>query len=160
MMVASGVSVVEAAGNGCVNFDDAVFLDMFNTNLNDSGAIWAGASLSDSRTPTCYSNYGDRVNLHAWGESVASLLFLRDDEIPLFDSGLDRRYGPNFGGTSSAAPIIAACVASVQAQANTTILGPMSPGIVRDLLMESGQPQTGELSKPIGPMPDLSQINF
>lgn len=159
-VIAAGITVVEAAGNGCVDFDDPVFQDMFNTDLQDSGAIWAGASLADQRSPTCYSNSGSRVNLHAWGEQVATLLFLRDDEVALFDEGLDRRYGPNFGGTSSAAPIIAACAASVQGQAGATILGPLSPLEVRSLLMETGQPQTGELNRPIGAMPNMENIAF
>ncbi len=159
-IVASGISVVETAGNGCVDFDDPVFQGMFNTSLQDSGAIWAGASLADQRTPTCFSNSGSRVNLHAWGESVAALLFLRDNEAPIFDAGPDRRYGPNFGGTSSAAPIIASCVASVQGQAMSTALGPLSPSEVRDLLIETGQLQTGELNRPIGPMPDMENIQF
>ncbi len=159
-IVASGISVVETAGNGCVDFDDPVFQGMFDTTINHSGAIWAGASLHDSRTPTCYSNSGERVDLHAWGESVSALLFLRDDEVALFDAGLDRRYGPNFGGTSSAAPIITACVASLQAQSKSAFLGPMSPAEVRDLLVTTGQAQTGELDRPIGPMPDIGDIEF
>lgn len=159
-IIAAGITVVEAAGNGCVDFDDPVFQDMFNTSLQDSGAIWAGASLADQRSPTCYSNSGVRVNLHAWGEQVATLLHLREDEVAIFDEGLDRRYGPNFGGTSSAAPIIAACAASVQAQAGATIMGPLSPLEVRELLMETGQPQTGELDRPIGPMPNMENIGM
>ncbi|WP_223789432.1 S8 family serine peptidase [Marinicella meishanensis] len=160
MMVASGISVVEAAGNGCVDFDSNVFQSMFDTQSYDSGAIWVAASLSDERAPTCYTNHGSRVDLHAWGESVAALLFLREDEVALFDAGPDRRYGPNFGGTSSATPIVAACVASTQAQAKMSVAGIMSPLQVRSLLKETGQPQTTALEKPIGPMPNMENINW
>jgi len=35
----------------------------FNRNVRDSGAILVGASLSSSRTPTCWTNFGDRVDV-------------------------------------------------------------------------------------------------
>ncbi len=156
----SGITVVQSAGNGCVDLDDAVLMGMYSDPANDSGSIWAGASLHDSRTPTCYSNSGARVDLHAWGESVAALQFLRVGEIPIFNAGDDRLYGPNFGGTSSAAPIIGACAASVQGQALAAQGAPLTPAEVKTLLLDSGQAQTGELNRPIGPMPNMEEIDF
>jgi serine protease len=154
-MTADGITVVETAGNGCVDFDSATFDEMVGNPGSDSGAIWVGAGQSAARAPMCYSNSGARVNLHAWGESVAALAFLREDEIAIFDKGPDRVYGPNFGGTSSAGAIVAGVVASLQGQVKADSGSPLTPAEVRDVLIDTGTAQTGELGRPIGPQPDL-----
>ncbi len=159
-LIAAGIVVVETAGNGCVDFDSAIFAEVSNNGGNDSGAIWVAASESAQHRPICYTNFGSRVDLHAWGEHVAALSYLRMDEIPLFDKGLDRLYVPNFGGTSAAGAIVAGAAASVQGQAIAATGQPLSPETVRDLLRLTGTPQTHDLQRNIGPMPNLGAIGF
>lgn len=151
----AGVTVVEVAGNGCVDLDDASFDGWFDRAVQDSGTLLVGASLSTERTPTCYSNSGSRVDVHAWGENIACLGFVREGEVPIFDKGTNRLYGPNFGGTSGAAAIVAGAVASLQGASKAWFFVPRTPAEVRELLSQNAIPQTGELDRPIGPMPDL-----
>lgn len=160
MLSMAGITVVETAGNGCVDFDSPVFENMFDNAATDSEAIWVAAGKSTERTPMCYTNHGIRVDVHAWGESVVTLSYLRDGEIPVFDKGLDRLYVPNFGGTSSAGAIVAGAVASVQGQAKAAFGQPLAPTLVRLLLVGTGTPQTGGFDRQIGPMPDLGSIDF
>jgi hypothetical protein len=147
--------VVETAGNGCVDFDSDVFQGQFADAANDSGAIWVGASLAAARTPTAYSNFGSRVHVHAWGEQIVTLSYLRDNEIAVFDKGPDRLYVPNFGGTSGAGAIVAGAAASVQAQVIAANGTPLSTSDLRSVLITTGTAQTGDLDRPIGPMPDI-----
>ncbi len=154
--VLAGITVVETAGNGCVDYDDASFDGWFDRTEQDSGAILVGAGLSASRQPTCYSAFGSRIDLEAWGENVVCLEFVRASEVPVFDGGPNRLYGPNFGGTSSAGAIVAGAVASLQGAAKAAHLGiPLDPLAVRDLLTTTGTVQSADLGHPIGPMPDL-----
>src|SRR5690606_34086159 len=141
-LTAIGITVVETAGNGCVDFDSDVFEDKFSSSAGDSGAIWVAASEALERSPMCYTNLGSRIDLHAWGESVVTLSYLRENEVPVFDKGPDRLYVPNFGGTSSAGAIVAGAVASVQGQASVMQGQPLAPAFARQLLMETGTPQT------------------
>jgi serine protease len=156
MATSMGITVVQVGGNGCVDYDDVSFDGWFDRDVQDSGSIIVGASLSTERAPTCYSAYGSRIDLHAWGENIVCLQFLREDEEPVFDAGPDRLYGPNFGGTSGASAIVAGVVASLQgvAKANAPFV-PLTTDEVRDLLRDTGTAQAGELDRPIGPMPDL-----
>lgn len=151
----AGVTVVEVAGNGCVDLDDASFDGWFDRAVQDSGAILVGAGMSTERTPVCYSSSGSRIDVHAWGENIACLGFVRDTEVAIFDKGTNRLYGPNFGGTSGAAAIIAGAVASLQGASKAWFFTPRTPAEVRELLSENATPQTGELNRPIGGMPDL-----
>ncbi len=157
-LVASGIVVVQAAGNGCVDFDSVVFEDLYG--VDHSGAFWVSAGLSDVRAPTCYANYGERVDFHAWGESVAALGFVREEEEPLFDKGLNRLYGSNFGGSSSAAPIVSACAASIQGQALTKYGEALAPAELKALLLSNAQPQIEDFDRPIGPMPDVGTLEL
>ena len=156
MATSMGITVVQVGGNGCVDYDDVSFDGWFDRDVQDSGSIIVGASLSTERTPICYSAYGSRIDLHAWGENIVCLQFLREDEEPVFDAGPDRLYGPNFGGTSGAGAIVAGVVASLQgvAKANAPFV-PLTTDEVRDLLRDTGTAQAGDLDRPIGPMPDL-----
>jgi serine protease len=153
LATALGIMVVEAAGNG--NHDLDTYLEngqpVLSRNQRDSGAILVGAgtsSIPHGRIPT--SNYGSRVDCYAWGEAVATC-----------DSDVQGQslYRSDFGGTSSAAAVIAgaAIVAQGLAAQKKTRLWPRD---LRRLLSETG---SGTLSKnhpgdKIGVMPDLSQM--
>lgn len=65
---AIGIVVVQAAGNGRSDFDDPAYGGLFDRTTRDSGAIIVGAGTSDTHGPTCFSNYGSRVDVQGWGE--------------------------------------------------------------------------------------------
>ena len=146
---ASGVHVVEAAGNGSVNLDDPAYHGAFDRSVRDSGAILVGASSALTRSPMCWTNHGSRVDVHAWGEKVVTLGY-----GDLFHSGEDQAYTASFSGTSSAAPIVVGAVASLQGAAQAAGQGSVEPRALRELLSRTGTPQaSGE--KRIGSQPDL-----
>jgi hypothetical protein len=55
---AAGKIVVEAAGNGGMNLDSAIYGGNFNPAVRDSGAILVGAGGSSTGQPHCYTNAG------------------------------------------------------------------------------------------------------
>ncbi|WP_437912650.1 S8 family serine peptidase [Sorangium sp. So ce302] len=150
---ANGIIVVEAAGNGSVDLDDPTYGGVFDRSVRDSGALMVGASLSTSRSPTCYSNTGDRVDVHAWGENVVTT----GGAGELYSGTLGARdtYTAGFSGTSSASAVVSGAVAVVQSVAQQAA-GPLTPQQLRDLLVNSGKPQQGELSREMGPLPDVA----
>lgn len=149
----NGVIVVEIAGNGSVDLDSPVFGGAFDRSVRDSGAIMVGASLSDARTPKCWTNFGKRVDVHAWGEGVVSAgggdLFVGASGSP------DTYYTGSFNGTSSAASIVAGGAVSVQGIAYGEQVAFLEPEQMRELLRSTGIPQSGDLDREIGPMPNL-----
>jgi hypothetical protein len=148
---ANGVVVVEAAGNGSANLDDAAYGNLFNRAVRDSGAIVVGASTATTRVPMCWTNYGSRVDVHGWGEQVATMGY-----GDLFASGEDQYYTATFSGTSSASPIVTGAAASLQGVALASGRGALSPREVRQILAETGTPQAAS-SQNIGRLPDLRQ---
>ncbi len=147
---ANGVVVIEAAGNGSVDLDAAAYARLFERGFRDSGAILVGASLATRRAPTCWSNFGQRVDGHAWGQKVVTTGF-----GDLFAGAEDRWYTSLFGGTSSATPIVAGVVANLQGVRRAHGLDPLDPLALRDLLRQSGTPQVAGLPRAIGPQPNL-----
>jgi serine protease len=148
---ANGVTVVEAAGNGSANLDAAAYGNAFNRNVRDSGAIVVGASTATTRVPMCWTNYGSRVDVHAWGEQVVSMGYGN-----LFGSayGEDQWYTASFSGTSSASPIVTGAAASLQGVVRARGQAPLAPRAVRQILAETGTPQAVS-SQNIGRLPDL-----
>jgi serine protease len=151
---ASGDIVVEAAGNGGTNLDDPAFGGAFNRSVRDSGAVLVGAGLSnDPSTPSCFTNWGSRVDVHGWGDSVATMGF-----GDLFDGNagggpdINQLYTGFFNGTSSASPIVTGAVADLKGVALANGLG-MTPAQTRQLLVATGTPSPS--SKHIGSLPDL-----
>ncbi len=124
---ARGIIVVEAAGNGQMNLDAVHYAGRFNRILRDSGAILVGAGEPLTREPECFTNFGNRVDVQGWGSSVATLgygdAFSHEECVWFFDGktyhhlcSTDKRqsYTRSFGGTSSASPIVAGAVCSIQ----------------------------------------------
>ncbi|HEX8819896.1 MAG TPA: S8 family peptidase [Archangium sp.] len=146
---ANGVHVVEAAGNGSVNLDDAAYRGAFDRSVRDSGAIFVAAGTATTHAPMCWTNHGSRVDVHAWGEQVVTLGY-----GDLFSSGENRSYTATFSGTSSASPIVVGAVASLQGAALAAGQGPLEPRALRDLLSSTGTPQASG-TKRIGSLPDL-----
>ncbi|GMU09563.1 S8 family peptidase [Corallococcus caeni] len=150
---ANGVTVVEAAGNGSANLDEAAYGGVFNRGVRDSGAIVVGASTATTRVPMCWTNFGSRVDVHGWGESVASMGY-----GDLFGSayGEDQYYTGTFSGTSSASPIVTGSALSLQGVARARGTGALDPRYVRGLLASTGTAQAAD-SRNIGRLPNLRQ---
>ncbi len=159
---AKGITVVEVAGNGGENLDNqAVYGELFDLNYRNSHAIIVGAGYP-ALSPTnlereSYSNYGARVNLQGYGSEVYTTGY-----GDLFDGSgdLDQYYTTNFGGTSSASPIIAGAVASIQGYMKANFGTVLNPDYILDILSETGTAQLGNTLEHIGPRPNLdSAIN-
>ncbi len=163
--VGRGVIVVEAAGNGGQNLDDAVYnmrpagfpanwTNPFNPANPSSGAVLAGAGMPPSGTHgriahpgwgdvyadrgRCFfSNYGARVDAQGWGWEVTSTGY--GD----LQGGANRDlwYTDQFSGTSSASPIVVGALASVQGVLRAQGRIPLSPARAIELLRNTGSPQ-------------------
>jgi hypothetical protein len=154
---ADGIVVVEPAGNGATNLDDPAYLGRFDRSLRNSGAMIVGAGSAPgcafpphSRMP--FSNYGGRVDLQGWGECVVTTGY------GYLTPGVSKNewYTGTFGGTSSASPIVAGAVAALQGINIQRNGNPLSPAMVRDVLVATGTPQdTSSDSGHIGPLPNL-----
>lgn len=162
--------VVEAAGNGSEDLDDPWFGGYFDRTIQDSGAIMCAASGSDHLYAMWYTNYGSRIDIHAWGEDVTTCGY-----GDLY-SGQNKNqwYTDSFSGTSSASPMATAGVAILQGICAQHGQGPVEPLEVRRILNDTGTPHqdptkeigprvncaaaTSELSFPIGLVPLSAEI--
>jgi subtilisin family serine protease len=154
-----GIVVVEAAANGFDNLDHPGYNGAFDKSVRDSGAIIVGAGMppegqygpGPDRERWPDSNWGSRVDVQGWSRSVATCGYGNLQR----DMGEDHWYTDRFGGTSGAAAMVAGAAAAIQGIVKARQLPPLKPEQVRDLLISTGTPQTGDLSKNIGPRPDL-----
>jgi serine protease len=157
--VAQGVVVIEAAGNGGVNLDQAACSGVFDRTLQDSGAIIVGAGQPPSsgadRQREGFSSFGSRIDLQGWGSGVVTTgygdLYLASDRPA--DPGF--WYTGGFNGTSSAAAIVAGAVANLQGIALAQSGVPLLPVQMRMLFVQTGSPQLGNIAEPIGPRPNV-----
>jgi subtilisin family serine protease len=154
---ARGVIVVEAAGNGGEDLDHRIYRRAFDRTHRDSGAILVGAGGPPregyaDRERLEFSNYGSRVDVQGWGRKVATL----DYGDLQACSGADRHYTGEFGGTSSASPIVAGAAVILEgaARARGQVVGAAE---LRALLRRTGTPQAGNTAEAIGPRPDLAR---
>ncbi|TKB61261.1 MAG: hypothetical protein E8D49_03240 [Nitrospira sp.] len=157
--VAQGLVVIEAAGNGGVNLDQAACSGVFNRTVQDSGAIIVGAGQPPSsgadRQREGFSSFGSRIDLQGWGSGVVTTGYgdlYRDPDRPA-DPGF--WYTGGFNGTSSAAAIVAGAAANLQGIALAQSGVPLPPFQTRTLLVQTGSPQLGNIAEPIGPRPNL-----
>jgi serine protease len=157
---ASGRIVVEAAGNGAMNFDNPFYGGAFDRSQRDSGAIIVGAGKSGvgtnapARQPECWSNYGSRVDVQGWGDSIWTLGY----GYGWFDStspaDQDQWYTDRFGGTSGASPMVVGAAASINGMRKAAGLPVLTPLKMRRLLRNTGTSQVRS-HKQIGPLPNL-----
>lgn len=145
---ARDVMCVEAGANGSQNLDDASWGGLFNRNVRDSGAIMVAAGTPNGLVAESFTNYGSRMDLHAWGSSIVTTGY-----GDLYNEGPQQtRYTAGFSGTSGASPMVtgaALCLAGIARAAGV----PFTPEILRSVLHDTGTPQQGALL--IGPRPDL-----
>jgi hypothetical protein len=157
-----GVIVIEAAGNGAEDLDHDEYKRKFDLKKRDSGAIMVGAGAPaidgwKDRSRLDFSNYGSRVDVQGWGRIVATLDY---GDLQGCDATA-RKYTNQFGGTSSASPIVAGAALLVESIVKTEKGCPLKPRALRTLLAETGSPQTdgphGSAKQKIGPRPDLAR---
>jgi PKD repeat protein len=148
---AGGYIIVEAGGNGAENFDDeTIYGRLFDRTYRFSGAIMVAASNS-SHQPASFTNYGDRLDVHAFGTWDVYTLGYGD----LYGSSPDDYYTNSFAGTSSASPIIVGACAVLQGVYKAAYGSTMDHDQLRSYLTTYSTPQAPS-SKPIGPLPDLA----
>ncbi|HKP11858.1 MAG TPA: S8 family serine peptidase [Blastocatellia bacterium] len=156
---ARGIIVVESAGNGFENLDDAAYDGKFDRARRDSGVIMVGAGLPEGgvygpgpdRTRTAESNYGSVVDVQGWGRYITTTGYgdLRRE------LGENNWYTIDFGATSGAAAMVAGAAAVLESIVKERGQPPLSPSALRQLLKATGTPQAGDVSKRIGPRPNL-----
>ncbi|MFD1215971.1 S8 family peptidase [Microbulbifer celer] len=144
-----GVHVVAAAGNGNINLDHSYFNGRFDPNQRDSGSLLVGAADPATGLRASFSNYGKRVGTFSWGWNVTTTGY----------GGLynetNAKYTATFSGTSSANPIVAGAVASLQGIASAAGLGALDTGDMRELVNLTGYPMQNGDDTTIGTHPDL-----
>lgn len=157
--VANGFIVVEAAGNGGVNLDQPACQGKFNRSVRNSGAIMVGAGGSpfsgQIRQRLSFSSYGSRLDLQGWGDSVMTAGYGFFYKNPDNLTNANSWYTGSFGGTSSASPIVAGAVASLQGVALRRLGNPLTPAEIRKVLVQTGTPQLGNTAQHIGPLPNV-----
>ena len=174
-----GIIVVEAAGNGAENLDDALYAtrpagfpnswtNPFNRANRDSGAVVVGAgapppgthgvSWGADRSRLDFSNYGALIDAQGWGREVTSTGY--GD----LQGGADARiwYTDHFSGTSSASPIVVGVLGALQGALRAAGKTPMTPATARAWLRATGSPQQDEPGRPatqrIGNRPNLKAL--
>ncbi|MGH7562228.1 MAG: S8 family serine peptidase, partial [Gemmatimonadales bacterium] len=173
-----GVIVIEAAGNGAENLDDAVYdapqagfpatwANPFRRGARDSGAVLVGAGApppgthgrdhGPDRSRLGFSNFGRAVDAQGWGREVTTTGYgdLQGG------TNEDFWYTDQFSGTSSASPIVVGAVACAQGNRRARSLPLLTPPAARTLLRTTGSPQQDAPNRPatqrIGNRPDLRQ---
>lgn len=142
---------VEAGANGSQDLDSSFWDGVFDRNIRDSGAIMVGAGTPYGRVAESFTNYGSRMDVHAWGSSIVTTGY-----GDLYNGGtLQTRYTSGFGGTSGASPMITGSVAALQGIVKANNPEPMSPLELRTILHDTGIDHL-DPTREIGPRPDLA----
>jgi subtilisin family serine protease len=175
-----GVIVVEAAGNGGEDLDDPVYdtpgtaafpagwADPFNRGDRDCGAILVGAGAPPpgthgrshwpDRSRLDFSNFGAAVDAQGWGSEVTTTGYGDLQGGP----NEDEWYTDEFGGTSSASPIVVGAVGSLQGVRHARGAPALTPPQARQLLRTTGSPQQDapgrRATQRIGSRPDLARL--
>jgi Subtilase family len=171
-----GIIVVEAAGNGAENLDDALYQtpaagfpsswrNPFRRTNRDSRAIVVGAGApppgthgrdhGPDRSRLDFSNWGALIDAQGWGREVTTCGY-GDLQGGMNE---DLWYTDTFSGTSSASPIVTGAVACIQGMAKARGRAVLTPAQVRNCLRSTGSTQQDAPGRPatqrIGNRPDL-----
>jgi len=155
LATANGRVVVLVAGNGGQNggqnLDDiARFGNRFQRDVMDTGAVYVGSANPTTHVPRLDTNYGTRVDVHAWGQDVPTLGY---GDLSYPNSDNRQAYTSTFAGTSSAAPMVTGAAAVIQGIYLARGLPLRSSDQMRSALKIGGTPQGAGVL--IGPQPDL-----
>lgn len=153
---ANGRIVYEAAGNGGMDLDNAVYANRFQRWFRDSGAILCGAGVPGTRANECFSNYGSRLDLQGWGSAVYASGY-----GDLFNptGNRNQKYTSSFGGTSSATPIVTGSGNCLQGISQGKYGITLTPANMRSYMSATGTAWTG--TRDIGERPNLvNAINW
>ncbi|MGI9014858.1 MAG: S8 family serine peptidase [Phycisphaerales bacterium] len=147
---AMNVVCVEAGANGSQNLDDASWGGLFDRNVRDSGAIMVGAGTPTGRAAEGFSNYGSRMDAHAWGSAIVTTGY-----GGLHNGGSRQtQYTSTFGGTSGASPMVVGTGLCLQGIHKHNFEAPLTPADLRAIITTTGIPHLGD--RLIGPRPDLA----
>ncbi len=171
-----GIIVVEAAGNGAEDLDDALYQtpatgfpagwrNSFRRTNRDSGAIVVGAGApppgthgrnhGPDRSRLDFSNWGALIDAQGWGREVTTCGYgdLQGG------TNEDLWYTDTFSGTSSASPIVTGAIACIQGMAKARGRAVLTPAQVRNCLRSTGSLQQDAPGRPatqrIGNRPDI-----
>lgn len=177
--ISRGIIVVEAAGNGAEDLDEALYdtpapgfpwdwSNPYRRGSADSGAILVGAGAPPpgthgrdygaDRSRLGFSNYGAAVDTQGWGREVTTTGYgdLQGG------SNEELWYTDRFSGTSSASPIVVGALGCVQGCRRAAGVAPLTPATARELLRSTGSLQqdgpNGPASQRIGNRPDVREM--
>jgi hypothetical protein len=158
----SGRIVVAAAGNGYQNLDSSDYQTYMN--YGDSGAIIVGGGTANTTHAiyppyvvsgiTYTSTYGTRVDVQGWFENVRSTGAIPGSGFTLIGSDFNQSY-MTFTGTSSATAQLGGAVTVLQSYYKSQTNNTLTSQQMRTILKNTGIPQGGDISKNIGPFPNM-----
>jgi len=149
---ARGIICVEAGANGSEDLDQVGYGGLFDLSLRDSGAILVGAGTPFGLVAEGFSNYGSRIDCHAWGSQIYTTGY-----GDLYSEGPPTtHYTSDFGGTSGASPMIVGSALCLQGVALAHFGAPLHPLQIRNLLRITGTPHQDPV-RHIGRRPDLGE---
>ena len=179
--ISKGIIVVEAAGNGAENLDDALYntrpagfpaswKNPFNPANPTSSAVVVGAGApppgthgnnhGPDRSRLGFSNYGARIDCQGWGREVTTTGY--GDLQGGSTIHRNEWYTDRFSGTSSASPIVVGALGCVQGILRTQGGTLLTPAKAISLLRSTGSPQQDAPGRPktqrIGNRPNLRQL--
>ena len=144
------VVCIEAGANGSQDLDTADWNGVFDRDVRDSGAIMVGAGTPVGRVAEYFTNYGSRMDVHAWGSEIVTTGY-----GDLYNGGSETSfYTAQFGGTSGASPMITGSALCLQGIARANLGSTLTPAALRQLLHDTGIAHL-DPSREIGPRPDL-----
>ena len=179
--ISRGVIVVEAAGNGAEDLNDALYdtpapgfpatwRNPFNVANPSSEAVVVGAGApppgthgrdhGPDRSRLDFSNHGRRVDAQGWGREVTTTGGRGGNPGDL-QGGSDETlwYTDTFSGTSSASPIVVGALACIQGILAARGMAKLNPAQAISILRATGSPQVDAPGRPatqrIGNRPDI-----
>lgn len=147
-----GIYVVEIAGNGGFNLDQVARVP------RSGSAFMVGAGHPVTGQAIRCSNVGERVDLQGWGQEVVTAGSVAGGFRDLqFRNDTNFCYMSSFDGTSSAAAIVAGCIAVVSGVVKAHGFTPLSAAKMKELLKRTGSFRSSAdvINGLIGPLPNL-----
>jgi hypothetical protein len=158
----SGRIVVAAAGNGYQDLNSPDYQTYMG--YGDSGAIIVGGGTANTTHAifppyvvsgvTYTSTYGSRVDVQGWFENVRTTGAIPGSGFTLVGSDFNQSY-MTFTGTSSATAQLGGVVTVLQSYYKSQTNNTLTSQQMRTILKDTGIPQGGDISKNIGPFPNM-----